>query len=129
MSSHILQEIQATVNRIIIIHKGEIVADGTSEELMSGFKGNAKLTLEIKHAEETSVKELTEKIPQLTIVNTESRNGGRLLNLEYPKDQDPREDIFQYAVDSKWVITEMSPHSANLESIFRNLTTEGTSNA
>ena len=129
MSSHILQEIQATVNRIIIIHKGEIVADGTNEELMSGFMGNAKLTLEIKNAEDDSVKDLSEKIPQLTIIDTESKNGSRLLNLEYPKDQDPREAIFQYAVKSRWVITEMSPHSANLESIFRKLTTEETANA
>ena len=129
MSSHILQEIQATVNRIIIIHKGEIVADGTNEELMSSFIGNAKLTLEIKNAEDDSVKDLSEKIPQLTIIDTESKNGSRLLNLEYPKDQDPREAIFQYAVESKWVITEMSPHSANLESVFRKLTTEDTANA
>ena len=129
MSSHILQEIQATVNRIIIIHKGEIVADGTNEELMSGFMGNAKLTLEIKNAEDASVKDLPKKIPHLTIIDTESKNGSRLLNLEYPKDHDPREAIFQYAVESKWVITEMSPHSANLESIFRKLTTEETANA
>jgi len=129
MSSHILQEIQATVNRIIIIHKGEIVADGTSEELMSGFMGNTKLTLEIKNAEDASIKELTEKIPHLTIINTASNKDHKLLNLEYPKDKDLREDLFQYAVDSKWIITEMSPHSANLESIFRNLTTEVTSNA
>ena len=40
MSSHILQEIQATVDRIMIIHQGEIVANGTNEELMSSFKGN-----------------------------------------------------------------------------------------
>jgi len=129
MSSHILQEIQVTVNRIIILHKGEIVADGTNEELMSGFMGNAKLTLEIKNAEDASVKDLSEKIPQLTIIDTESKNGSRLINLEYPKDQDPREAIFKYAVKSKWIITEMSPHSANLESIFRKLTTEETANA
>ena len=47
----------------------------------------------------------------------------------YISAQDPREALFRYAVDSKWVITEMSPHSANLESIFRNLTTEETANA
>jgi len=129
MSSHILQEIQATVNRIIIIHKGEIVADGTNEELMSGFMGNSKLTLEIKNTKDVSVKNLTKKIPQLTIIDTESRNSSILINLEYPKDNDPREAIFQYAVDSKWVITEMSPHSANLESIFRTLTMEETTNA
>ena len=117
------------VNRIIIIHKGKIVADGTNEELMSGFKGNAKLTLEIKNAEDASVKDLTEKIPQLIIIETESKNGSRLLNLEYPKDQDPREAIFQYAVESRWIIMEMSPHSVNLESIFRTLTMEDSASA
>ena len=50
ISSHILHEIEATVDRIIIIHAGEIVANGTSEELMSGFHGKTQLTLEVKNA-------------------------------------------------------------------------------
>ena len=129
MSSHILQEIQATVNRIIIIHKGEIVADGTNEELMSGFMGNTKLTLEIKNAQDESVKALTEKIPALSLIDSTTRNGNQLLHLEYPKDKDPREELFQYAIDSKWVVTEMSPHSIDLESIFRTLTMEDGANA
>ena len=129
MSSHILQEIQATVNRIIIIHKGEIVADGTNEELMSGFMGNTKLTLEIKNAQDESVKALTEKIPALSLIDSTTRNGNQLLHLEYPKDKDPREELFQYAIDSKWVVTEMSPHSIDLESIFRTLTMEDSANA
>ena len=129
MSSHILQEIQATVNRIIIIHKGEIVADGTNEELMSGFMGNTKLTLEIKNAQDGSVKALTEKIPALSLIDSKTRNGNQILHLEYPKDKDPREELFQYAIDSKWVVTEMSPHSIDLESIFRTLTMEDGANA
>jgi len=129
MSSHILQEIQATVNRIIIIHKGEIVADGTNEELMSGFMGNTKLTLEIKNAQDESVKALTEKIPALSLIDSTTRSGNQLLHLEYPKDTDPREELFQYAIDSKWVVTEMSPHSIDLESIFRTLTMEDSANA
>ena len=129
MSSHILQEIQATVNRIIIINKGEIVADGTNEELMSGFIGNTKLTLEIKNAEDETIKTLTEKIPSISLVDTKSYNGSQILQLEYAKDLDPREELFQYAVDSNWVVTEMSPHSVNLESIFRTLTMEGKANA
>jgi ABC-2 type transport system ATP-binding protein len=111
MSSHILQEIQATVNRIIIIHKGEIVADGTNEELMSGFMGNTKLTLEIKNANDSSIKELTNKIQDLTIVEADKKNDYQILHLEYPKDKDPREALFQYAIDANWTITEMSPHS------------------
>ena len=129
MSSHILQEIQATVNRIIIIHKGKIVADGTNEELMSGFMGNTKLTLEIKNANDSSIKELTNKIQDLTIVEADKKNDYQILHLEYPKDKDPREALFQYAIDANWTITEMSPHSANLESIFRNLTMGETANA
>ena len=129
MSSHILQEIQATVNRIIIIHKGEIVADGTNEELMSGFMGNTKLTLEIKNAEDSTVKALTEKIPSISLADTTTRNGSQILHLEYPKEKDPREELFQYAIDSNWVVTEMSPHSVNLESIFRTLTMEDKTNA
>ncbi len=129
MSSHILQEIQATVNRIIIIHKGEIVADGTNEELLSGFMGNTKLTLEIKNAEDSTVKALTEKIPSISLVDTTTRNGSQILHLEYPKEKDPREELFQYAIDSNWVVTEMSPHSVNLESIFRTLTMEDKANA
>ena len=129
MSSHILQEIQATVNRIIIIHKGEIVADGTNEELMSGFMGNTKLTLEIKNAEDNTVKALTENIPSISLVDTTTRNGSQILHLEYPKEKDPREELFQYAIDSNWVVTEMSPHSVNLESIFRTLTMEDKANA
>jgi len=129
MSSHILQEIQATVNRIIIINKGEIVADGTNEELMSGFIGNTKLTLEIKNAEDETIKALTEKIPSINLVDTKSLNGSQILQLEYAKDLDPREELFKYAVDSNWVVTEMSPHSVNLESIFRTLTMEDKANA
>jgi ABC-2 type transport system ATP-binding protein len=129
MSSHILQEIQATVNRIIIIHKGEIVADGTNEELMSGFMGNTKLTMEINNAEDDSIKALTEKIPALSLIETTKQNGSYILQLEYPKDKDPREELFNYAIDSKWIVTEMSPHSVNLESIFRTLTMEGGADA
>ena len=129
MSSHILQEIQATVNRIIIIHKGEIVADGTNEELMSSFMGNTKLTLEIKNAQDESVKALTEKIPALSLIDSTTRNGNQLLHLEYPKDKDPREELFQYAIDSKWVVTEIRPHSIDLESIIRTLTMENDANA
>ena len=129
MSSHILQEIQATVNRIIIIHKGEIVADGTNEELMSSFMGNTKLTLEIKNATDKSVKALTKIIPVLSLLDAKTQNGNQFLQLEYPKDKDPRDELFQYAIDSKWVVTEMSPHSIDLESIFRTLTMEDGVNA
>ena len=71
----------------------------------------------------------TENIPALSLIDITKLKGSSLLQLEYPKDSDPREELFKYAIDSKWIVTEMSPHSVNLESIFRNLTMEGDTNA
>ena len=129
MSSHILQEIQATVNRIIIINQGEIVADGTNEELMSGFAGNTKLTLEAQNVNEQDIKSLSDKVPNIKLISSNQVNESHILQLEYAKGSDPRVELFKYAVDSNWIITELSPHSVNLESVFRNLTMKEDTNA
>jgi ABC-2 type transport system ATP-binding protein len=129
MSSHILQEIQATVDRIMIIHKGEIVANGTNEELMSNFKGNTLLNLEVKNANETSLKDLSVAVPNMDVVNLEEKTGRHILQIEYAQDVDPREDLFNYAVSSGWVILKMTPTTTDLEDIFRKLTMEDQANA
>ena len=122
MSSHILQEIQATVDRILIIDKGVIIADGTSEELMNNFMGNVKLTLEVKNAEDDSIADISEKIPELTLLSSEKKGDLHRFNFEYAREFDPREAVFHYAVESGWVIFKMTPHTANLEEVFRTLT-------
>ena len=129
MSSHILQEIQATVNRMIIIHNGEIVANGTNEELMSNFKGRTQLTMEVKNAKEKNLNALNEKVDGITILKIEKNSSGHHISLEYEQSIDPREDLFKYALKSKWTIIEMSPHKANLEDIFRTLTIKGGADA
>ncbi len=128
MSSHILQEIQATVDKIIIIDKGKIVANGTNEELMSDFMGNVSLEMEVMKATKKSAQELQAKIPSVKFISMEKSGGVQTVNFEYPKDKDLREDIFKYAVKSKWVILKMMPQTTNLEDIFRNLTSSGASN-
>ena len=129
MSSHILQEIEATVDRIIIIHNGEIVADGLREELMSSVRGQTQLTLEVKQAEDESVHGLPEQLEGVALSGTAENNGSRTLVLEYDRDTDPRERIFHYARDHGWVILEMSQARVQLEDVFRNLTGEGASDA
>ena len=128
MSSHILQEIQATVDKIIIIDKGKIVANGTNEELMSDFMGNVSLEMEVMKATKKSAQELQAKIPSVKFISMEKSGGVQKVNFEYPKDKDPREEIFKHAVKSKWVILKMMPQTTNLEDIFRNLTSSGASN-
>lgn len=126
MSSHILQEIQATVDRIIIIHNGEIVADGTNDELISDSKGMSELNLEIQNCEEDSINEIKAVIPSLNVksvnkINKETFN----IVLEYPSSSDLRKDVFEYCIKNKWIILEMKATVNNLEDIFMNLTKDG----
>ena len=122
MSSHILQEIQATVDRIIIIDQGKIVADGTSEELIADSKGLTKLKLEILDGDENDIKNMEATIPSVTVQGIEKQKQSIFIQIEYQNTSDPRQDIFKYAVEKNWVIIEMSVHKRNLEDLFRNLT-------
>ena len=129
MSSHILQEIQATVDRIMIIHQGEIVANGTNDELMSSFKGNTILNLEVRNANENSLKDLSVGVPNIDVSNIEEKKDHHLIQLEYSQEVDPRENLFNYAVSSGWVILKMTPTTTDLEDVFRKLTMEGKADA
>jgi len=122
MSSHILQEIQATVDRIIIIHNGEIVADGTSEELISGSQGMTQLNLEISNADENSIQDMKATMPGVNIKDISKKGENFNVHLEYASGTDPRKDIFNHAVEQSWILTEMTVTEKNLEDIFRNLT-------
>ena len=102
MSSHILQEIQATVDRIIIINEGEIVANGTNEELMTSFMGNVLLTMEVKGAKVDSIKHIQATLPNVKFISTSKEKSIHTIQLEYEKNKDSREEIFNYAVKNKW---------------------------
>lgn len=129
MSSHILQEIQATVDRIMIIHQGEIVANGTNEELMSSFKGNTVLNLEVRNTNENTLKDLSIAVANINIVEINEKKDHHVIQLEYSQETDPREDLFNYAVNSDWVILKMTPTTTDLEDVFRKLTMEGKADA
>ena len=129
MSSHILQEIQATVDRIIIINEGEVVANGTNEELMTSFMGNVLLTMEVKGAKVDSIKHIQATLPNVKFISTSKEKRIHKIQLEYEKNKDSREEIFNYAVKNKWSILKMTPKTTNLEDIFRNLTMKGDADA
>lgn len=125
ISSHILQEIEATVDRIVIIDRGKIVADGTSRELMSGFQGRTQLTLDVKYATEESLEGLVRSVDEIEVADAQAVDGRRVLSIEYDREIDPREAIFEYAKNSGWAILEMAQNRVHLEDVFRGLTGEG----
>ena len=119
MSSHILQEIEATVDRIIIIDKGTIVADGTTKKLMNQFMGNVQLTLEIVGLTDKKLEKLKDTFNKIKVSKLKDHHKAILT---YKKKDDPREDVFNFIVKNKLSLLEMSTKTANLEDIFRKLT-------
>ncbi len=96
---------------------------------MSNFMGNILLNMEVKGAAKESVEHIQAKLPSVKFISLDEANDVQSIQFEYGKDKDPREDLFKYAVENNWSILKMNPHTTNLEDIFRNLTTEGGSNA
>ncbi len=128
MSSHILQEIQATVDRIIIINEGSIVADGSSDSLLSDTNAKTELSMDVENADENDINDMKAIIPSIDISSISKEDTYTKINIKYPKNNDPRSDIFKYAVDKGWTILEMFATKQNLEDIFRNLTSSNESN-
>lgn len=123
LSTHILPEVEATCDRILIINKGKIVADGTSDLLKKQAQGEEVLKIQISEAE--SKDEVITSLQQLENISlvdpiTESVNS-YLVNSKVGLSS--RKDIFQLCVNKNWVLTEMTPIETKLEDIFRQLTT------
>ena len=122
MSSHILQEIEATVDRIIIIDQGKIVADGSTSSLLNDFSENISLKLIIKGANKANINQMSKDIDLIKIVDINKRDNGHVVDINYEQNNDLREEIFNYIVKKQWILLGMNHQSANLEDIFRKLT-------
>ena len=128
LSTHILSEAQATSDRVAIINKGKIVADGKVEELQDQFRGSEILFLEIKAAGVDPMLDVYPKLKEIENVENvefvESQNDSHKFKISSPKGRDMREIAFDLAVSQNWKILEMSRRVVSLEEVFRKLTTE-----
>ena len=120
LSSHILSEVEATCDRILIINRGRIVADGTSETLRSQAGGQELLTVHIDAADELLQKSLlalgsVEKVSAL-----EGKPG--FYSIQSKPNMESRKAIFDLCVKKKWYLLEMSGIETRLEDVFRDLT-------
>ncbi|UCD93480.1 MAG: ATP-binding cassette domain-containing protein [Candidatus Zixiibacteriota bacterium] len=123
LCSHILPEVEATCNRVLIISEGEIVADGTPSELQSSFEGKGRIRLQVKNNTDAFIEKIGQ-VPGVEKVITSSLVTEDLLDLdvETVKDIDPREDIFRLCTENQSVLMEMRREETSLEDIFRELT-------
>lgn len=123
LCTHILQEVQAVCNRVIIINEGKIVASGTPEELQAKAKSQLYITCQIKGAEPERVKEVLTVIAGVKSVALMPKQftEGHGYKLEVLSG-DPRESIFKKVVENHWELLSLNQEAVNLEDIFRELT-------
>ncbi len=122
-STHIMQEVQATSDRVLIIDQGVIAAQGTAEELKASIAGQMHLQLVLRNADKSKFIEIIKDQPTVELDDIKLQQNGDLeASLNITAGTDFREAMFDIAVSNKWKILEASPSSFTLEDVFRKLT-------
>jgi ABC-2 type transport system ATP-binding protein len=128
LSTHHLAEVEATADRVLIVHQGKLVADGTPREL-ERQRGGALYELELARpaAGEEAVREVFSGIDGVRSVEILARSGADELSLALKGESagDLRARIFSAVVDNGWVLLGLGRRQVDLEGIFRSLTTGG----
>ena len=115
LSSHILPEVQATCQRIIIIHRGKIVASGTPDELRQRVTGGSRLIAELK-GPEADVRTGLSKLAGVKDIDIASSNGWTRVALSTSNDL--REAVYTLSTERGWPIRELRREVASLEDFF-----------
>jgi len=123
LSTHILPEVEATCDRILIINNGKIVADGTADMLRKREQGQEILRVQIAEPENRdAVFSAIQQLDCVSLVDFDSEIQNSFI-INSKDDLSSRKDIFNMCVKNNWVLTEMTPIETKLEDIFRELTT------
>jgi ABC-2 type transport system ATP-binding protein len=121
LSTHILPEVEATCDRILIINKGKIVADGTADNLRKQAEGQEILKVRIEDGRPEEIQHELNRLKNIDRVEWVDKNLNRFEILSRTGVSSKR-DIFQLCVQKNWVLSELTPIETRLEDIFRNLT-------
>ena len=123
LSTHILPEVEATCDRILIINDGKIVADGTSESLRKQAQGQEVLKVGISEADcKDKVIEQLQSLSTVGLVDP-VKDGNFTFVINSKDDASSKKSIFEMCVKNNWILSELTPIETKLEDIFRELTT------
>jgi len=120
LSSHILTEVEATCDRILIINKGRIVADGSSETLRQQSEGQELLTVKVEAPDEDVQKAILGLASVEKVNPVDGKEG--YFQVQSKPDNLSRKAIFDMCVKNKWYLMEMTGIEVGLEDVFRELT-------
>jgi ABC-2 type transport system ATP-binding protein len=116
LSTHIMQEVEAVCDRVIIINKGKIVANDDTQHLQESSQQKVVLRVEFdRETTKNSIKNI-EGVIEVKLLE------GNIWLIVTEADKDVRKDIFNYAVAQKLSVLAMQKEEQKLEDIFKQLT-------
>ena len=119
MSSHLLSEVEETCDKVLIINKGKVVANGTTAELQRISNKNKALKISIFGAEDVDVCNQLALIPE---INNITPLGNHQFNILCKCSTEIEKLIFNLCCQKQWYIKEMTPIVTSLEEIFHKVT-------
>ncbi len=121
LSSHILSEVQAVCDSILILSKGRLVACDTAENLTKLMRGRENLRL-LTRAEEETVRPIVEKVDGVESLAFAEEDGLTAVDVTPVEGQDVREALFNAFAEAKVPLLELRTEKASLEDVFLELT-------
>lgn len=122
-STHILSEVSATCDRVVIINNGKIVGQGTPHELMDKAAGRELVYLKLK-GDSQAIAEKLKGLSQVTHVEIKDREASDIFGYEVEAlgGVDLRENLLKLTLEEHWNLLEIKKITVSLEDAFRQLT-------
>lgn len=119
LSTHILQEVQAVCDRIIIINKGKIVADEQTENITRAINGNKRFQIKVCGPQREVLNALRSKQGIVFAEQLATRDGDAYVyNIESESEVDIRKSLFYMFAEKNWPLIGVEPLGMSLEDIF-----------
>lgn len=118
LSTHIMQEVEAVCDRVIIVNKGKIVADDRAENLKKINAGDFIIIAEFAESLELN------QLKRIEGVKKVKKIGANTWRFTSKEGQDIRNNIFQFSVNQKLTVLTIRKEETNLKAVFKKYTSE-----
>ena len=121
LSSHLLQEVERTCNRLLVIRQGSIVATGSPDALRASLEGGTRVQAQIRGAQ-TEVEEQLGALPHVQSISVTPADGWLTCMIESVREIDVRPNVFELVVRNGWQLRELQQVDRSLEEVYLGLT-------
>ncbi len=122
LSTHVMQEVEATCSRLVILSEGRLAAEGSVQDIIAAATHGVRYVVE---AEGVGVAEALARLPGVSGHESEEVDGRTRVRIDSSGETELRPEIFAMARDRGWTLWELHEEKASLEQLFRSLTATG----